>query len=99
MEYFNKNLFEKPLEETYAFIKLQEDEHTLTITLDRAKKKNAIHPKMVDELAFALQYAKISKHIWVIVIAAEGNVFCAGADLKAFMGILGEFESSIPKAE
>lgn len=99
MEYFNKNLFSNPIDETYAFIKLQEEEHTLTITLDRAKKKNAIHPKMIDELAFALQYAKMSKHIWAIVIAAEGNVFCAGADLKAFMGMLGEFESSIPKAE
>lgn len=99
MEYFNKSLFENPLNETYAFIKLQEDNHTLTITLDRAAKKNAIHPKMVDELAFALQYAKMSKHIWVIVIAAEGNVFCAGADLKAFLGMLGEFESTIPSAE
>lgn len=99
MEYFNNSLFKNPLTETYAFIKLQEDNHTLTITLDRAAKKNAIHPKMVDELAFALQYAKISKHIWVIVIAAEGNVFCAGADLKAFLGMLGEFESTIPSPE
>lgn len=99
MEYFSPTLFQNVLQETFAFIKLKEEGHQLIITLDRAEKKNALHPKMVDEIAFALQYAKMSKHIWVVVIAATGNVFCAGADLKAFMGDLGEFESSIPNAE
>jgi len=59
MEYFSKNLFKNPLEETYAFIKLEEVKNTLTITLDRAKKKNAIHPKMVDELAFFRNVGRI----------------------------------------
>jgi len=34
--------------------------------------------------------------VWVVVFQAKGNVFCTGADLKAFMGILGEYQSSIP---
>lgn len=98
MEYFESSLVAQATKETYAFIQVKEIENTLTIRLDRAAKRNAIHPKMVDELAFALQYAKTSKHIWVVVLEADGKVFCAGADLKSFMGDLGEFNSSIPQA-
>lgn len=83
-------------EETFAFIEVEESDHVLTITLDREKKKNALHPQMVNELAFAMQYAHHESGVWVVVIQAKGNVFCAGADLKAFMGFLGEYESSIP---
>lgn len=96
MTYFESSLVKNALKETYAFIQITESENTLTIKLDRAAKRNAIHPKMVDELAFVLQYAKTSSHIWVVIIEAEGKIFCAGADLKAFMGELGEFNSSIP---
>ncbi len=82
--------------ETFAFIEVAENDHVLTLTLNREKKKNALHPQMVNELAFAMQYAHHESGVWVVVIQAKGNVFCAGADLKAFMGILGEYESSIP---
>ncbi len=81
--------------ETFAFIEVTENDHVLTLTLNREKKKNALHPQMLNELAFAMQYAHHEPHVWVVVIQAKGNVFCAGADLKAFMGILGEYESSI----
>lgn len=96
MKYFEPNLVKEALAQTYAFIKLEEKENVLTLSLDRAEKKNALHPQMINEIAFAMQYAKTSNHVWVIVIRAEGNVFCAGADLKAFMGMVGEFDSSIP---
>ncbi len=86
-------------QEKFAFIAINEEEHVLYLTLDREAKKNAIHPHMVNELAFALQYAHFNKQIWAVVLQAKGNVFCAGADLKAFMGIIGEFDSSIPKPE
>lgn len=86
-------------QETFAFINIAETNNVLIITLDRERKKNAIHPQMVNELAFVLQYAKEEKNIWVVIFQAKGNVFCAGADLKAFMGVLGEFDSSIPAPE
>ncbi len=82
--------------QTFAFIEIEESNHIFTITLNREHKKNAIHPHMLNELAFALQYAKEEKNIWIIIFQAKGNVFCAGADLKAFMGNVGEFNSSIP---
>lgn len=82
--------------ETFAFINVSEAENVLTVRLDRAAKKNALHPHMLNEIAFAMQYAHHENSIWLVVFEAEGNVFCAGADLKAFMGMLGEYTSSVP---
>lgn len=79
----------------FAFIRVEESEHVLHITLDRAKKKNALHPQMVNEIAYAMHYAHFEKNIWIVVLAAEGNVFCAGADLKAMAGFAEEHNSTI----
>jgi enoyl-CoA hydratase/carnithine racemase len=70
--------------------------NTLTITLNRPAKKNALHPQMVNEIAFALSHAHYNNEIRVVVFKANGDVFCSGADLKAFMGISEEFQSTIP---
>ena len=83
-------------EQNFAFLEIREADHVLTVTLDRASKKNALHPQMVNELAFALQYCHHQKDIWATVIAAKGNVFCAGADLKAMAGIIEPNDSTIP---
>lgn len=59
------------------------NDHVLTVTLNRPEKKNALNPPLLAELAFALNYARHTAEVWVIVLAATGNVFCAGMDLKA----------------
>lgn len=82
---------------TFAFITVEVADHVLTLTLDRAEKKNALHPQMVHEIAFVFQHAHYEKDIWVIVIQAKGHVFCAGADLKAFAGMSAPHDSTIPK--
>ncbi|WP_299433303.1 enoyl-CoA hydratase-related protein [uncultured Aquimarina sp.] len=99
MDFFDLGLIKDALNQKYAFIKLRVKDHVMTLTLNRAEKKNAIHPQMVQEIAFAMQFAKQNNTIRAIVIDAVGDVFCAGADLKAFMGMVGEFESSIPQAK
>jgi enoyl-CoA hydratase/carnithine racemase len=83
-------------EQRFAFIEVAVADHVMTLTLDRPEKKNALHPQMVHEIAFAFQYAHYEKDIRVVVILAKGDVFCAGADLKAFAGISEPFDSSIP---
>jgi len=98
MEFFDKDIVANALEQQFAFISIEVANHIMTLTLDREAKKNAIHPHMVQEIAFAMQFAKQNHEVRVIVIEAKGDVFCAGADLKAFMGMVGEFDSSIPKA-
>lgn len=83
-------------EHTFAFINVVEEHNVLTVRLDRANKKNALHPQMVNEIAFAMNYAHLSTHVWLVVMEADGNVFCAGADLKAMAGIIEPHNSTIP---
>jgi len=84
-------------QQDFAFLEIEEVDNVLTITLDRANKKNALHPQMVNEIAYAFQYAHHTKNIWMIVLQAKGDVFCAGADLKAMLGSIEPNDSTIPK--
>src|SRR3972149_10814414 len=70
----------------FAYLLIDEQGHVLTITLNRPEKKNAMNPVMINEIAFALSYAHHNNDIWAVIIAANGDVFCAGADLNAFAG-------------
>jgi enoyl-CoA hydratase/carnithine racemase len=96
---FNQEDLNKLKDYTFAFLEVEHSDRVLTITLDRAEKKNALHPVTANELAFALTSAKQNKDVWAVVIKANGDVFCAGADLKAFMTGGGETNSTVPKVE
>lgn len=81
----------------FAFLEIREAGHTLTVTLNRPDKRNAFHQPMANELAYALAYAHYNKDIWAVVLAANGPVFCSGADLKAFAGMeVNDGGSTIP---
>ena len=66
----------------------------LTITLNRPEKKNALNNVMMNELNYAFAYAKQEREIRVVVVDAEGDIFCAGADLR-----LAKEDSNVPKIE
>ncbi len=68
---------------TFRYLLVSETDHVLTIRLNRPDKKNALNPTLLNELAFALAYAHHTPGVWMVVLAAEGNVFCAGMDLKS----------------
>ena len=89
----------KRLDHAFSFITVHVEDHVLSLTLDRADKKNALHPQMMNEIAYVLHHAHFQPQIWVVIIKAEGNVFCAGADLKAMAGIIEDHESSVPLPE
>jgi len=74
--------------------KINIQNNILTITLNRPEKKNALNNVMMNELNYALAYAKQEREIRVVVIGAEGDIFCAGADLR-----LANEESNVPKIE
>ncbi len=97
MNLYTKKQTQNIHSQTFAFVEVAEAEHVLTITLNRAKKKNALHPQMVNEIAYAMHYAHFEKSVWMIVVGAKGNVFCAGADLKAMAGFVEPNNSTIPK--
>ena len=73
------DLLTRPL----RYLIVDQTDHVLTITLNRPEKKNALNPPLLAELAFAVAYAHHPPDVWVVVLAATGNVFCAGMDLKS----------------
>ena len=68
---------------TFRYLIVSEADHVLTIRLNRPEKKNALNSTLLNELAFALAYAHHTPDVWIVVLAAEGTVFCAGMDLKS----------------
>lgn len=68
----------------YKYIKVEKFGFKCNITLARSEKRNAFTPTMVNEIDHAFQDANKDELIKVVVIRAEGPVFCAGMDLKTF---------------
>lgn len=68
----------------FLYIKTSLKGNIFEIMLNRPEKRNAFTPTMVDEIAFALAYAKNRIEIRCVIIKAGGTVFCAGADLNVF---------------
>ena len=73
-------------QQQFAYLKIELVDHELKIRLNRPDKKNALNHTLMRELAYALSMAHNDPEIWLVRISAEGNVFCAGADLKTFAG-------------
>ena len=53
MKYFNENDVKNIKSYNFDFIEFEESNHVFTLTLDRPKKKNALNPQMINEIAFA----------------------------------------------
>jgi len=79
--------------------KIKIKKHILTITLNRPERKNAINSVMTNEINYALAYAKQERSIRVIILAAEGDIFCAGADLRNMSGKEKAPESAVPRID
>ncbi len=97
MNYYREDQVAKFSREKFFFIEIEEKNKVFEITLNRTSKKNAIHPQMLNELAFALQYADKNKNIRVLVLRAKGDVFCSGSDLSAMQGKIDKHNSLIEK--
>ena len=59
----------------------------LTVTLDRAEKKNAITQAMYADLAAATERARSDDAVRVLLFRAEGDSFSAGNDIADFIAI------------
>ncbi|MCE7994375.1 MAG: enoyl-CoA hydratase/isomerase family protein [Roseivirga sp.] len=63
------------------FVKYEVKNRVATITLSRPEKRNALNGEVVTELKTAFTRASDDPLVKVVVLAAEGDAFCAGADL------------------
>jgi enoyl-CoA hydratase/carnithine racemase len=98
-ELYTPDLLQNWQEETFARVLVRKDANVLRLKLNRPEKRNAMDPLMVRELAFGLAVAKSDNEVRAVVLEAEGQVFCSGADLKAFAGLQEETNSTIPKPQ
>jgi feruloyl-CoA hydratase/lyase len=68
----------------YETLLLDIDGGVATITLNRPAKRNAMSPKLHEEMAAALEALRYDPAARVVVITGAGGTFCAGMDLKEF---------------
>jgi enoyl-CoA hydratase len=63
----------------------RQDDHVVTITLNRPDQMNAIDTEMTNELRDAVDRFEADDTAWVAILTGAGErAFCAGMDLKAF---------------
>ncbi len=63
-------------------IRITEENNIVTLTLNRAGKRNALSAKMIDAIHAGLDEIEKNKAMRVLILAGEGRSFCAGMDLK-----------------
>ncbi len=80
----------------FEAVELEIKNHILTIRLNRPERKNAINEVMAAEIIYALDYAKQQRDIRVVVLSANGDVFCAGGDLSVMSGKITQTNSTVP---
>ena len=54
MNLYSENQTKNIHKETFAYLIIEEQNHVLSITLNRPNKKNALHPQLLNELALSL---------------------------------------------
>lgn len=59
----------------------------LLLTLNRAEKRNSLHPDLIGQLSNALGDAANDGSLNVVIITGAGTTFCAGLDLNHLLGL------------
>jgi len=63
------------------------DGHVATLTLNRPASRNALNTAMCDGLLAATAALRAEADVRLVLVRANGPVFCAGADLKERQGM------------
>jgi enoyl-CoA hydratase len=64
-------------------VKFEKQGNVGIITIDRPEAKNAVNGDVANGIEAAIDELEADDDLWVGIIASSGDVFCAGADLKA----------------
>ena len=67
------------------------EDHVATIALNRPQARNAINGALRQDLNAAWDRFRDDLDAWVGILTANGDVFCAGGDLKDGAGSVGTF--------
>lgn len=72
-----------------SLVRVEDDGGVRTITLNRPEKRNALAPKLQEELIAALESAE-AEGARVVMLAGQGEAFCAGLDLGVLRDMAGK---------
>lgn len=64
-----------------SFVQSDFDAGLFTITLSRPEKRNALKRDFIQQLITAVDQGAANEEVRVVLLRAEGSVFCAGMDL------------------
>jgi enoyl-CoA hydratase/carnithine racemase len=64
----------------YTLVVVRHEEGVARIALNNPQRRNAIGPRMINELLYALEDAHADDAVRSIVLTGEGKAFCAGGD-------------------
>lgn len=67
---------------SYKSLLVNIEQHVATVTLNRPEIRNAFNDEMIAELTDVFSSLGTNDEVRVIVLAAAGKAFCAGADLN-----------------
>ena len=67
-----------------GYIRAEQADHVLNITIARADKRNALTGVMYEDMSRAVDHAQASDEVRVVCIRSEGDMFCAGNDIADF---------------
>lgn len=67
-----------------ALVVVNREDGVCRLALNNPARRNAIGPRMIDELLRALEGAFADDAVRSVVLTGEGNVFCAGGDFGSF---------------
>ena len=68
-------------------IRARTESQVLHVTLDRADKRNALTRAMYTDLRQCMDHAADSDDVRAVLIAGEGEMFCAGNDIADFANV------------
>ena len=75
-----KDIHEKS--DNYKSLLVNVEQHIATVTLNRPEIRNAFNDEMIADLTEVFKTLGANDEVRVIVLAAAGKAFCAGADLN-----------------
>ena len=69
---------------SYETLLVDVEDGIATITLNRPGKKNAMNPRMHEEMTAVLEALRYDDRARVLILTGAGESFCAGMDIKEF---------------
>ena len=69
----------------YDTVLVELEDNIATVTLNRPEKKNAMNPRMHEEMNEVLERLRYDNDVRVVILTGAGSAFCAGMDLKEFL--------------